>query len=99
MSDSTNRYIVAYDIADDKRRARVANFLKRFGVRAQFSVFIVDLRPTRMVSLRSGLESIINGQEDSVMVCRLGAASRIERDAFQWLGRRGAEPPLGPIIV
>jgi CRISPR-associated protein Cas2 len=33
------RYVVAYDIEDDRARARIANVMERFGLRVQKSVF------------------------------------------------------------
>jgi CRISPR-associated protein Cas2 len=33
------RYLVAYDIEDDRARARIADVMERFGVRVQKSVF------------------------------------------------------------
>ena len=99
MSDQPNRYVVAYDIVDDKRRSRVAKYLQQFGVRAQFSVFLCDLRPARMNRVAAGIEDLIEVDEDSVMVCRVGVATSLEPRAFVWLGRERPEPPTGAIIV
>lgn len=99
MSESPNRYIIAYDIVDDRRRSRVAKHLQRFGLRVQYSVFVVDLRSARLLRLTAELESRIDAGEDSIMVCRLGPSSSIERDAFRWLGRSRPEPPRSAVIV
>lgn len=99
MSDAPARYVIAYDIADDRRRTRVHNYLNAFGVRAQFSVFLVDLREAKMLRLKQKLASMIEGEEDSVMVCRVGPASSITNKAFEYLGRDRPTPPSGPIII
>ena len=45
--------VVSYDIPDDRRRLRLANTLKDFGIRVQYSVFECRLEPdTRTRSVR-----------------------------------------------
>ena len=57
MRESARRFMVAYDIGDDRRRAWVARCLQRHGVRMQYSVFFVDTRPARMLRMVSRLDS------------------------------------------
>lgn len=45
-------YIVAYDIANDSRRAKVAQILKEYGRRLQKSVFEIDVEPEDLDELR-----------------------------------------------
>ncbi len=98
MSDEPNRYVIAYDITSDRRRTRVHNYLNSFGVRAQFSVFLVDLRAAKMLRLKDKLASMIDPTEDSVLVCRIGPSSNLHPKAFQYLGRDRPEPPSGPLV-
>lgn len=65
--------LVAYDIADDRRRDRVAVALQEHGDRVQYSVFFVDGRPATFVRLRAILATLIDPQVDTVMFCDLGA--------------------------
>jgi CRISPR-associated endonuclease Cas2 len=67
MSESTLRLLVAYDIADDRRRNEVAELLQRHGDRVQYSVFIVDGRPAQFVRLERQLARAIHPNEDSVL--------------------------------
>ena len=61
------RYVVTYDIADDRRREDVATLLSGYGPRVQLSVFECDMRTRREVSaLRSKLRELINPVEDQV---------------------------------
>lgn len=73
--DATRRYLVAYDIADDRRRSRVSTKLSSYGDRIQYSVFVVDGRPAKLVRLRSALIRLIDQVADSVLICDLGLAS------------------------
>ncbi len=70
--DAAHRYLVAYDISDDARRARIANHLGSFGDRVQFSVFVIDGRPAKLVRLRRSLQRLIDPGSDSVILCDLG---------------------------
>jgi CRISPR-associated protein Cas2 len=60
-------YIVAYDISDPKRLRRVATACEDYGVRKQFSVFLVRLSATDYVRLRSRLYDLIDLSEDQVL--------------------------------
>lgn len=80
------RYLIAYDIADDKRRDRLARVLKSFGDRVQYSVFIVDITPARLVRLVARLETSIVQTEDSVLVCEVGPLDASMGRRFRFLG-------------
>ena len=61
------RYVVTYDIADDRRREDVATVLSGYGPRVQLSVFECDLRTGReAAALRSKLRELIDPVEDQV---------------------------------
>ena len=63
---SRRRYLVAYDIRDDRRLRAVANCTEGYGDRIQFSVFVCDLSDTEKFAMRADLESRMNQSEDSV---------------------------------
>jgi CRISPR-associated protein Cas2 len=73
--DAARRYLVAYDIADDRRRLRVSTKLSGYGDRIQFSVFVVDGRPAKLVRLRAALVRLVDADTDSVLICDLGLVS------------------------
>ncbi len=61
------RYVVTYDIADDRRREDVATLLSGYGPRVQLSVFECDLRTRREAAqLQSRLRDLIDPIEDQV---------------------------------
>lgn len=86
MSEAVRRLLVAYDIADDARRDRVAVTLQGYGERIQYSVFMVDGRPADFVRLRLTLSGLINGDADRVLLCALGPTEAARRRS-SYLGR------------
>lgn len=84
--EGTYRFLIAYDIADDRRRTLVASRLRAYGERIQFSVFIVDVRPARIVRLRTVLERILVASEDSIVICELGPVARAVELRMEFLG-------------
>lgn len=57
------RYIVIYDISDDKIRRQVYKALKSYGAWKQYSAFEVDLTKTQYTELKHKLKDLIPSQE------------------------------------
>jgi CRISPR-associated protein Cas2 len=68
--DAPRRYLIAYDVADDRRRVRVSTKLLSYGDRVQYSVFVVDGRPARMVRLKAALHRLLDESADSAIMGR-----------------------------
>ena len=92
------RYLVSYDISDDKRRNVVFDELHGFGDWAQFSVFICELTDTELIWMRSALRRAIHEAEDQVMILDLGRAHRPLENTLEVLGR-GYEPAIRSFII
>ena len=61
------RYLIAYDIADDRRREDIATVLSGYGPRVQLSVFECDLASRRDAArLRARLSQLIDPVEDQI---------------------------------
>ena len=60
------KYVIAYDISDDKARRRVHKTLKNNGYWKQNSVFELDLSQEELKELKFKLTDIINIQEDNL---------------------------------
>jgi CRISPR-associated protein Cas2 len=61
------RYLITYDIADDRRREDVATLLSGYGPRVQLSVFECDTRSRREITdLRAKLRDLIDPGEDQI---------------------------------
>ncbi len=99
MTESARRYLVAYDVEEDGRRTRLARLLESFGYRAQYSVFILDIRPARAVKLWSRIEQAVDLRADSILVCDLGPTLGVGTEKFWYLGVSRELTPDGPIIV
>ena len=67
------RYIVIYDIVNDKRRNKVARILGGYGDRVQYSVFECVLHEKQFEALWEELADIVETTEDSVRAYRLCA--------------------------
>ncbi|MGH3437218.1 MAG: CRISPR-associated endonuclease Cas2 [Sciscionella sp.] len=96
--DACRRYLVAYDVVNDARRLRVARKLESYGDRIQYSVFVVDVRPARIVRLMQTLEQIINSTDDSILLCDLGPVTALDGQRFVVVGRRRPLTDDGPLI-
>lgn len=97
--EPARRYLVAYDISDDRRRAGAAKCLQAYGDRVQYSVFVVDIRPARLVRLRAKLERLIDIGADSVLLCDLGPVGAINGRHFEFIGRSAEVTPRGAIVL
>lgn len=74
------RYLVLYDIADNKRLARAAAIVLDYGVRVQKSVYEARLTPQTLAILRRRLADVIEPEEDGVKIfplCESCAARRV----------------------
>ena len=75
------RYIVCYDIADDRRRNRLATALLDFGKRAQESVFLADLDEALAAEMIDRIRAIVRADEDKVHIfpaCKSCTSNSIE---------------------
>ncbi|MDI6736615.1 MAG: CRISPR-associated endonuclease Cas2 [bacterium] len=66
-------HVISYDIPDDKRRLRIANTLKDFGNRVQYSVFECILDNLLLEKLVKRINKIVKSQEDSVRIYKICA--------------------------
>jgi CRISPR-associated protein Cas2 len=66
-------YVIAYDITNDKRRAKVMKALCAIGARANYSVFEAMLTKSQLSKLIKEISVLIDISEDSVVyysICR-----------------------------
>lgn len=62
-----DRYVVAYDVANTKRRNKVSALLKEYGERVNLSVFECELENGKLPILRDKISGIIRKKEDVVI--------------------------------
>ncbi len=92
-----SRYLVAYDIRDDRRLRSVAACMEGYGTRIQYSVFVCDLSEREAVLMRADIETVMKASEDSVMVVHLGRVGDASR--FLFLGQHEKLPSTSAVIV
>ena len=90
------RYLVAYDICDDRRLRQVCKTMEGHGDRLQYSVFVCDLNRTELIRLRATVERQMRLAEDSVVIVDLGGTVDAR---FTFLGRSRRLPATGPQII
>jgi CRISPR-associated protein Cas2 len=76
------RYLLAYDMRDERRLRAVATCVEGYGHRMQSSVFVCDLSPTELGYLRADLDQAIRPSEDSIMLVDLGGCDSPSRIVF-----------------
>lgn len=69
--------ILTYDVetataSGAKRLRNVAKLCQKYGVRVQNSVFEIEASAAQLVELKNKLESIIDLEQDSVRIYRMG---------------------------
>ncbi len=90
------RYIIAYDISDNARRAKVAKRLESLGERVQGSVFEADLNDVALARLMGQLEKAIDPETDGIRFYRLCADCASE---VRIVGQSKVVAPPGLLIV
>ncbi len=63
--------VIAYDIANDKRRNRIAKILLDYGERVQYSVFEADITQELLNEILIRLKAVINTEEDSIRIYKI----------------------------
>ena len=99
MRADAHRYLVAYDIPDDRRRTRVAKALLKYGDRVQYSVFIVDAGQAKIIRMTEEVRGLLDGSVDSVLLCDLGLLSSVDSGVFTTIGRERALTDETALIV
>jgi CRISPR-associated protein Cas2 len=97
--NDTHRYLVAYDIPVDQRRDRLAKCLQHHGDRVQYSVFVLDISPARLLRLKTQLNQIIDVGQDSLLICDLGLARHCADGRFEYLGQSRPTTGVDSLII
>jgi len=69
--------VAVYDVSDDRRRAKIGNVLKNYGVRVQRSVFECDIDNREFEQLRGRVKKML--REDDGMRYYLLCGSCLQR--------------------
>lgn len=99
MPRGRRRYLVAYDIREDRRLRRVHRTMKGYGWSMQYSVFICDLDAMELTAMRMDLSGIIDHRVDSVAVIDLGDPEERGVQCFSFMGFAPELPTSGPVVL
>jgi len=89
-------YVLAYDIADDRRRAKIAKAMEAVGERVQGSVFEAYLSGAELEKLLRKMVKLMDGGQDGLRVYCLCSACR---GKIQTRGLGKVTPPPGLAII
>ncbi|NLW85251.1 MAG: CRISPR-associated endonuclease Cas2 [Planctomycetes bacterium] len=92
------RYLIAYDVSDDKRRTALFKTLMGNGDHVQFSVFICQLNDVELERLKSSIRRSVNFRQDQVIVLDLGPADSELASRLECIGK-AYEPPARVMVV
>jgi CRISPR-associated protein Cas2 len=93
------RYIVTYDIADQKRLRKVFKLLKGYGEHLQFSVFRCDLTNMALAKMKAELNEAIHALEDQVLIIDVGPTEGRGEVVFESLGKAYVDEGRKPNVV
>lgn len=93
------RYIVAYDIGDERRWREVYRLMRGFGDRIQYSVFRCDLTALEKAQFVDALIPIVNRDEDQVLFIDIGSPESRGSQCIDAIGKPYHAPRRGAIIV
>jgi len=89
-------YLLAYDMADDKRRARLAKAMEAVGTRVQGSVFEAYLTHKELAEVIRRTRKILDEKEDSLRIYMLCGECKKKIRIY---GRgKTSEPPAAVIL-
>jgi CRISPR-associated protein Cas2 len=87
-----NRYLIAYDVSDDKRRTAIFKTLMGNGDHVQFSVFLCQLSDLELARLKGNLCESVNVRQDQVVILDLGPADSDLASRLECLGKAYTPP-------
>lgn len=94
-------YLVAYDVTDDKRRARIFKKLKGYGEALQYSLFRCALTTNERLRMRSEIWELINHSTDRILLVDLGPDEGRGQSALETWGVALEDPAAhdGVLVV
>ena len=94
-----SRRILVYDVADDRRRTRLARLLERCGTRVQYSVFEAWLDRAELERLLEEARGLLDAGTDDLRAYQVCARCASKLRAVGRSEARKASPPEGYRLV
>ena len=92
------RYLIAYDVSDDKRRNAIFKTLMGNGDHVQFSVFLCQLSDVELARLKGSLTGSVNARQDQIVILDLGPADCDLASRLECLGK-AYTPPARVMVI
>ena len=77
--------IISYDIKNSKKRSRFAKYIKKFGHRLQYSVYMIDNGERVLNNIITDIRNVWEkefDQSDSVYIFHMSASCRVEKYGY-----------------
>jgi CRISPR-associated protein Cas2 len=94
-----SRYIVSYDITDDRRRGQVYKTMRGFGDHLQYSVFRCDLSRRERVAMIATLHPLIDHDDDQILIIDLGPIDGRASECVEAMGRSYTNPERHAVVI
>jgi len=85
--------VVAYDIADDRRRRKISKLLEQYGLRCNESVFECILTESNILKMKKRMLKLVDEEVDSILYYYLCKSCVMNRESI------GIRPSFQPEIV
>ena len=92
------RYLIAYDVSDDKRRNAIFKALMGNGDHVQYSVFLCELSAVELQRLEGLLTDSMNARKDQIIILNMGPAEGELGAKLQCLGKAYAPPARVQVV-
>lgn len=90
------RYLISYDVVEDRDRTHLAHLLEDYGQRVQYSVFECELNEHQFLDLREKMIEQIDLSTDSIRIYRLCAQCR---QAMEVIGAGPMDGPESVVVI
>ena len=94
-----HRYLVCYDVSNDKRLRMVHKTMLGYGDPMQYSVFCCDLAETERLLMVAAVLKHMNQREDRLMIANLGPTKARGKVAIEWHGKNPGFTERRVVIV
>ncbi|MGI6683601.1 MAG: CRISPR-associated endonuclease Cas2 [Myxococcota bacterium] len=94
-----SKYIVTYDISDDKRLRKIFKKMKTFGLHIQLSVFECELSARELAIMKAALAPLVQNYLDQVLIFDLGPVDGRGKKAIQSIGFPYTPIKREPVVI
>jgi CRISPR-associated protein Cas2 len=93
------RYLLCYDVRDDKRLRRTIKVAEAWGYRIQYSVFVCDLSDVERAGLERDLRRVLHLEVDRAVLIDLGPPGASSARRLRWVSAPVPLPVTGQATI